>query len=160
MAQINPDIPVIGNPVSTEDPKVKNALETIVAAVNSLDNANVASNADINGSKLLNGSVSAAKLTYGIDNKTAAYTLVAADRGKIITVNSATAVDVTINSSLGLSAGERIDVIQTGAGQVTFVASGTTVNGAPGLKIVGQYRAATVLCVGADSYIVIGALAA
>jgi hypothetical protein len=62
MGQINPDIPVIGNPVSTEDAKVKTALETLVATINGLDNANIASNANINASKLLDGSIAAAKL--------------------------------------------------------------------------------------------------
>lgn len=62
MAQVNPDIPVIGNPVATEDPKVKNALEAIVNALNAIDNANIASNADINGAKLLAGSVNTTQL--------------------------------------------------------------------------------------------------
>ena len=95
-----------------------------------------------------------------IDNKTAAYTLVTADAGKVITVNSSSAVNVTVNGSLDLSTGERIDVIQTGSGQVTFLASSATVNGTPGLKLRAQYSAATVLCTGTDTYIVIGDLAA
>ena len=99
-------------------------------------------------------------LAQTIDNKTAAYTLVNGDKGKVITVNSASAVNVTINNSLGLSTGERVDVIQTGAGQLTFVASSTTVNGTPGLKTRAQYSAATVLCTGSNTYIVIGDLAA
>lgn len=66
MAQINPSIPIIGDPVSTEEPKVKTALETIVAAVNALDNANIASGANINGSKLLDASIQAAKMAAGL----------------------------------------------------------------------------------------------
>lgn len=66
MAQINPNIPIIGDPVATEEPKVKTALEDLVAAINALDDANIASNANINGSKLLNASVSAAKIVAGI----------------------------------------------------------------------------------------------
>ena len=62
MAQVNPDIPVIGNPVATEDPKVKNALEAIVNALNAIDNANIASNADINGAKLLAGSINTTQI--------------------------------------------------------------------------------------------------
>jgi hypothetical protein len=30
------------------------------------------------------------------------------------------------------------------------------VNGTPGLKLRAQYSAATVLCVGADSYVLVG----
>ena len=95
-----------------------------------------------------------------INNKTTAYALSNSDKGKIITVNSSSAVNITINSSLLLSAGERIDVIQTGTGQLTFVASATTVTGTPSLKTRAQYSAATVLCTGTDTYIVIGDLAA
>ena len=95
-----------------------------------------------------------------IDNKTDSYTLVTADAGKVITMAKATAQTVTINGSLDLSVGQRIDVVQTGAGQVTFSASSATVNGTPGLKTRAQYSAATVLCTGTDTYIVIGDLAA
>jgi hypothetical protein len=66
VAQINPNIPIIGNPVATEDPKVKTALEDIVDEINGkLDNTNIAAAgvANINGAKLLDASVAAAKLT-------------------------------------------------------------------------------------------------
>ena len=66
MAQINPNIPIIGDPVATEDPKVKTALEDIVDEINGkLDNTNIAAAgvANINGAKLLDASVAAAKLT-------------------------------------------------------------------------------------------------
>lgn len=66
MAQINPDIPIVGNPVATEEPKVKSALEDIVDEINGkLDNTNIAAAgvANINGAKLLDASVAAAKLT-------------------------------------------------------------------------------------------------
>ena len=66
MAQINPNIPIIGDPVATEEPKVKAALEDIVDEINGkLDNTNIAAAgvANINGAKLLDASVAAAKLT-------------------------------------------------------------------------------------------------
>lgn len=66
MAQINPNIPIIGDPVATEEPKVKTALEDIVDEINGkLDNTNIAAAgvANINGAKLLDASVAAAKLT-------------------------------------------------------------------------------------------------
>lgn len=125
--------------------------QAIATVVNgNLDNDNIASNAGINASKL----------GHTVSDKTDDYTLVTADKGKVITVNKATAVTITVGGSLDLAVGDRIDFIQTGAGQVTFSASGTTVNGSPGLKISAQYRAATLLCVGTDSYILIGSLAA
>jgi hypothetical protein len=94
------------------------------------------------------------------DTKSDSYTLLTADAGKLILMNKSTAQDVTVNGSLDLSVGQRIDVIQTGAGQVTFVASSATVNATPGLKLRARYSAATVVCVGTDSYVVVGDLSA
>jgi hypothetical protein len=46
-----------------------------------------------------------------------------------------------------------------GTGTVTVVASSTTVNATPGLKLRARYSAATLLCVGTDDYILLGDLA-
>jgi hypothetical protein len=78
----------------------------------------------------------------------------------MVTLNSGSALTLTVNSSLGLTAGQSIDILQLGAGQVTISASGTTVNGTPGLKLRAQYSGATVYCVGSNSYVVIGDLSA
>jgi hypothetical protein len=91
-----------------------------------------------------------------VDTKTADYTLVTADAGRLIIVDSATDEDVTVDGSLDLAVGQRIDLLRLGAGEVTVVASSATVNGTPGLKLRAQYSAATVLCVGADSYVLVG----
>ena len=45
-----------------------------------------------------------------------------------------------------------------GTGTVTVVASGTTVNGTPGLKLRAQYSAATLICTGTDTYLLVGDL--
>lgn len=76
----------------------------------------------------------------------------------MVTLTSGSAITLTVNSSLGLTAGQSIDIIQLGAGQVTVSASGVTLNGTPGLKLRAQYSAATVYCVGSNSYVVIGDL--
>ena len=91
-----------------------------------------------------------------VETKTADYTLVTADAGKLIIVDSASDEDVTVDGSLDLAVGQRIDVLRAGAGEVTIVASGATVNGTPGLRLRAQWSAATVLCVGADDYVLIG----
>jgi hypothetical protein len=63
MATINPQIPVVGEPNDTEDPKITSALGTIRDAINGgLDNANIADNAAILGSKLANTSIPTGKL--------------------------------------------------------------------------------------------------
>lgn len=95
-----------------------------------------------------------------LNAKTAAYTLVSSDAGKVVTVDVSSAVDVTVNTSTGLSAGQRIDLIQLGTGQVTVVASSVTINGTPGLKLRARYSAATLICLSSNTYVLVGDLAA
>ena len=82
------------------------------------------------------------------------------DAGKLVTLSNASAITVTINSSLGLTAGQRIDFAQLGAGQVTFAASGTTVNATPTLKMRAQYSVASLVCLSSNTYLLTGDLAA
>lgn len=84
------------------------------------------------------------------------------DNGKLITVDTTSGtVAFTINSSLGLSAGQRIDFVWLGAATaVSFTASSVTLNGTPGLKIRARYGAATLLCVGSNTYVLLGDLSA
>lgn len=111
---------------------------------------------------LANGTITVNTVVAGqtTSTKTDSYTLVTSDANKIILMDKATAQNVTIDSSLDLSVGQRIDIIQSGAGQVTFVASGATVNATPGLKMRARYSAASVICVATDSYVVVGDLSA
>jgi hypothetical protein len=96
-------------------------------------------------------------LTSSVNSKTANYSTVAADAGN--TINSTgSAITITIDNNL--TAGQRIDFVQTGAGQITFAAgSGVTLNskGAK-LKTAAQYSGATVLCLASGSYLLVGDL--
>jgi hypothetical protein len=74
------------------------------------------------------------------------------------TLSNASAITVTVNGTTALSAGQAIDLLQIGAGQVTVVASGVTVNATPGLKFRARYSAATLFCVGSNDYVLIGDL--
>jgi len=66
-----------------------------------------------------------------------------------------------VATSTGLSAGQRIDIAQLGAGQTTVVAqSGVTVNGTPGLKLRAQYSTATLICTASNTYVLAGDLSA
>jgi hypothetical protein len=51
-------------------------------------------------------------------------------------------------------------LLRLGTGEVTVVADNATVNGTPGLKLRARYSAATLLCVGADDYVLLGDLKA
>ena len=88
------------------------------------------------------------------------YTLVAGDVGKLVTLSNAAAVTLTVPSGLGLAAGQRIDLAQLGAGQVTVAASGTTINSTPGLKLRAQYSAASLICTATNTFLLVGDLSA
>jgi hypothetical protein len=94
-----------------------------------------------------------------VSNKTANYSTLATDAGN--TINSTgSAITVTVDNNL--TAGQRIDFVQTGAGQITFAAgSGVTLNSKGSkLKTAGQYSGATVLCLASGSYLLVGDLGA
>jgi hypothetical protein len=97
--------------------------------------------------------------TSVVSNKASNYTTVAGDAGN--TINS-TSSAITITISNTLSAAQRIDFVQSGTGQITFAAgSGVTLNSKGGkLKSNGQYTAASVLCLGSGSYLLVGDLGA
>ena len=95
-----------------------------------------------------------------INAKTAAYTLLTADAGDLVTIDSSSNLDVTVDGSLDLATGQRIDLLRLGTGTVTVVADNATVNATPGLKLRARYSAATLLCVGTDDYVLLGDLEA
>ncbi|MFM6938536.1 MAG: hypothetical protein ACKOXC_09340 [Aquirufa sp.] len=67
-----------------------------------------------------------------IDNsKTASFTLASSDNNKIFTISSASNIVVTVPT---LPVGFNCQFIQTGAGNVSLTASGTTLNSANGLN--------------------------
>jgi hypothetical protein len=84
------------------------------------------------------------------------------DIGKLIIINrDVGGATITINSSLGLSAGQRIDFLWNGfVAAVTFSGSGVTLNGTPGLKLRARYSAATLVCLSSNNYVLIGDLSA
>lgn len=80
------------------------------------------------------------------------------DAGKLVKFTSASAVAVTIDGSLNLSAGQRIDFVQDGTGQLTFTGSGATVKATPGAKTRAQYSSASLVCDSTDVYWLVGDL--
>ena len=92
-----------------------------------------------------------------INAQTAGYTLVAGDNGKVITINSASAITLTAGTAVGTT-GFSCSVIQLGAGQVTIAGSGVTLNSFSGLKIAGQHGAASIVCYATNTLNVAGNL--
>ena len=88
------------------------------------------------------------------------YTLAASDRGGLVSLSNAAATTLTVSTAVALAAGERVDLVQLGAGQVTVAASGVTVNTTTGLKLRDRYSAATLLCISTGVYVLGGDLSA
>jgi len=90
-----------------------------------------------------------------INDKTDDYELLSSDNGKVIVMDKASAVTVTVPSGLGV--GFNCSFVQKGAGQVSFSASGTTINNRQShTKINGQYGVASIVAYDTDTYILAG----
>ena len=96
--------------------------------------------------------------------KTASHTLVISDAGKTINMNVSSANDLTVplNSSVPFITGQRLDIVQTGSGQTTFVAPvGVTINSKnSNKKIAARYSGATLIYLGTNNWLLIGDLTA
>lgn len=95
-----------------------------------------------------------------IETKGLDYTLVSTDAGKVILCTSDNPRTISVNLTTGFETGQRIDIIQTGTGQVSFAGNSATLVGTPGLKLRARYSAASILCTSnsSDEYIVMGDL--
>ena len=117
-------------------------------------NADVSASAAIELGKLAEISTSA---------QTASYTLVLADKTKIVemSVASANTLTVPLNSSVAFPVGSQINILQTGAGQTTIAATaGVTINATPGLKIRAQWSYATLIKRATDTWVLVGDISA
>jgi len=104
-----------------------------------------------------------ASSTLVTNAQTASYTLVLADKDKLVEVSNASANTVTIptNASVAYPTGTQINILQTGAGQTTISGtSGVTVNSTGATtaspKLRAQWSSATAIKRGTDSWVVIG----
>lgn len=97
-----------------------------------------------------------------INAQTAAYTLVAADAGKMVKMTLTSAADLTVPASV-FTAGQRVDIADRGTHRVTVVAgAGMTVNPPPGGTLVmeGRYAVASLFFWSATEADLVGLVAA
>jgi hypothetical protein len=90
-----------------------------------------------------------------INTQTANYTLVLTDAGKLINMNSSSALTLTVpaNSSVPFPVGTRIYVRKGGAGNVTISgATGVTINAPFGNTITTQYQTVVLMKVDTDTW--------
>lgn len=130
-------------------------------AVGSVTNTRIA--ADAVTTDKLSGAAKAGFNSIQNQQTGTTYTLVLSDLGKLVELNNAASITLTIptNASVAFAIGDRIDILQTGAGQVTIAgAAGVTVNSESSkLKLAGQWAAATLIKRAADTWVAVGNLA-
>lgn len=105
----------------------------------------------------------ATKLTLNAQTGTTYTTVLADASAKLVTLSNASSITVTIplNSSVAYDTGAQINLVQTGAGQVTIQgASGVTINStgatATTPKTRAQYSSATCIKTATDTWLVVG----
>ncbi len=93
-----------------------------------------------------------------INSKTGDFAVIASDAGKVIL--SPVAASATVNSVL--TPGQSVEFLQTGVGQITFVAgTGVTLNSKDGnLKTTSQWSEVSLICTASGSYTLFGDLTA
>lgn len=109
------------------------------------------------------GSVGGFDSVQTIRSITGADSIVLADAGKYLRCANASPFSVTVplNATDAFAIGTHIDLIQSGAGQVTIAATGgVTINATPGLKLNGQWAGATLVKVGTNEWDLVGNLSA
>jgi hypothetical protein len=83
------------------------------------------------------------------------------DNNKLVELNNAGAITVTVptNASVAFPIGSTVNILQTGAGQVTVAAAGgVTLNATPGTKLRTTWSSATIIKRATDSWVLIGDL--
>lgn len=109
---------------------------------------------------LTNKTLTAPVVNLSINSQTAAYTLVAGDKSKVVIITSSSTANVTVNSGI-FSQGDVVYIIRNGSGACSVTAgAGVTVNGTPGLALRAQFSSAALICTGTNTFVLVGDLSA
>jgi hypothetical protein len=114
----------------------------------------------LNGPTISTPTINGGSYNLNINSQTGtAYTLAAADNGKIVTLDNSSAITVTVptNASVTMPTGAMVNVMQKGAGEISVTgATGVSVSSGNGYKSRAQYSLATVIKLDTDSWVLIG----
>lgn len=106
------------------------------------------------------GKVKPEQASAGIVIVTANRTLSATDNNRCLCCTNTAAITITVSNTQGLPVGAEIEVIQGGAGAVSFAASGVTLISLDGaVSIAGQYGVAALKQTDTNVWVLCGALA-
>lgn len=117
----------------------------------------------ISGATITTSTLTSPKINLGINPQTSAYTTVAGDDGKLVTMTSSSTANVTLAASL-YNTGAQVTVSRMGSGAVsivgdtgvTVVSTGATAS-APSLR--ATYSTATAILTSANTWLVVGDIA-
>jgi hypothetical protein len=165
-----------GGTSGTVSVSIDTTVTTDLSTAQTLSNKNLTSGtntfptslATLTGTQTLtNKTLTDPKVDLAINAQTGTtYTFVLADDCKLVTASNASAQTYTIPpvSSVAYNTGTQLNIVQKGAGQVTFAAgSGVTIRStgatAAAPKLRAQYSSATAIYEGSDVWYVIGDIA-
>jgi hypothetical protein len=95
--------------------------------------------------------------------KTGAYTLASGDESDLIQLSGTFTVSIPTDATFNFAIGTQINLLQIASGTITIAAvtpGTTTVNGTPGLKLRAQWSSATLIKRAANTWVLVGDLAA
>ena len=145
---------VTGLPVDTGISGLGTGVATFLATPSSANFASMISDEIGTGNVILSEIPTSAQ--------TASYTLVLADKAKVVEMNvvSANNLTVPLNATVAFPVGTQIHIVQVGAGQTTVVATGgVTINSTTTLKTRAQWAAATLIKRAENTWVLLGDLA-
>jgi hypothetical protein len=108
------------------------------------------------------GPTGAAGITLSINAQASTYTLVLSDQDKLVEMSGGGTLAIP-GTNIAFPVGAQINVLQTGASQVTIAATGPTaptINATPGLKLRTQWSSATLIKRASNTWVAIGDLIA
>jgi hypothetical protein len=98
--------------------------------------------------------------SVAINSQTAAYTLTATDKSKLVIVTSSSTANVTVPPSV-FSQGDVVYISRSGSGALSLTqGAGVTITGTPGLALRAQSSVAAIICTGSNTFIATGDLSA
>jgi hypothetical protein len=95
--------------------------------------------------------------------KTGAYTVASGDQNKLIQLNGTFTVSIPTDATYNFAIGTQINILNIGTGTITTAAvtpATTTLTGTLGLKLRTQWSAATFIKLAANTWVIVGDLAA
>jgi hypothetical protein len=116
-----------------------------------------------NSVNLENKTLTSPAINLGINQQTGtSYTITLADNGRLVELNNTLSITLSVpTNTTAFPVGSQINILQTGAGQVTVEAltpATTTVNATPGLSLRAQWSSATLIKRASEQWVLIGDL--